>query len=196
METNTNSSSKWIFVIIISVVLVVAVMVSINMAGKKKGVTLPTGQKQDMTAKKTPSTALYFSPNEQTVTKGQTIKVVAYMNTSIESVNGVDLKTIYDPNVFEVIKFTKSTNLGGFAQEIKNEIDNTAGVFKYSAFSFEPSTFLKGANVSLYTLDVKVKTNAPAGMYTFDFDPATAISASKAGQNMFSGSTPQKITVR
>lgn len=198
-ETKVNKpNNTLIFALII--VAVISVMVTMVLISKKsKSVQQPVQDMQPnpemMTEETNGTTSLYFSPTMNDAFAGEVITVNAYMNTGENLVNGVEFKTVFDPNVFEVTKFTKEPTMDALSQEIKNDIDNTAGVFSYSAFGLDKELFLNGSDLFLFTLEVKVKESAPAGVYTFDFDPSTTISASGAGQNVFQKSTPQQITV-
>ena len=196
MEPN-KSNNTLIFALIIAAVI--SVMVSMIIVSKKsKSLEQPVVDLEPSpvtVVATTGTTSLSFSPAVIDAFPGELITVNAYMNTNESLINGVELKTVYDPNVFEVTKFTKKPAMNALAQEIKNDIDNTTGIFSYSAFGLDKELFLNGSNLFLFTLDVKVKESAPAGEYTFDFNPSTIISASGAGKNVFQRSIPQKITV-
>lgn len=180
----------------VAIVAIIVIIVAV-VSGQKKGKTvMPTQEEPKFTVeKKAATTSLYYSPASQNAYPGAIINVGVYMNTESSTVNGVELKTIYDPNVFEILKVTKETAIKGLAQEIKNSIDNTAGAFVYGTFGLDKSLYLSGSDIFLYTLEVKVKETAPAGTYTISFDPSTTISASGAGQNMFKSSTPHTVVV-
>jgi hypothetical protein len=129
------------------------------------------------------ATSVYISPNSITKSPGETVEFAVVMKTNKNKVIGVDIDLNYDPEVIEIQSVSQGSGIFAFDQEIRNNIDNSAGKINYSAFTLNTSNSVGGV---LNVLDITgvVKSTAYPGDYSISFEKTTAAAAVGERQNV------------
>lgn len=142
------------------------------------------GKQTNVEQKAAPATAIYITPGSQTKAAGDSFTFFVNMDTSVNSVTGVDVRLNFDPAVMQVVSIQQGSGITNLNQTITNTYDNTAGKISYAVFTLDSSKAVTGSDIEVLRVNAQLKSNAPAGSSNITFDPATAASASQEGQNV------------
>lgn len=158
------------------------------------GITL-VQRNQDLREGAAPATTLSITPTGQNKNPGDTFTLTVKADTGSNQITGVDLFISFNKSALEVTSVTKGSGIAGFSNVIKNQIDTNQGKILFSAFTLDSSAYATGSNVELLNISGKVLNTTQAGIYSFTFDPTTAIAGSGEGQDVLTGSSQARITV-
>ncbi len=141
-------------------------------------------QRTNVAEKAAPATAMYITPGSQSKSPGSTFTFSVDIDTSTNSVTGVDARLTFNPAVMQITSLTQGAGATNLNQTITNTYDNTAGTISYAIFTLDGTKAIHGSNIEVLKVNAQVASGAAAGSYNIAFDPATAASASQEGQNV------------
>jgi len=150
---------------------------------------------QDISEKAAPATTMYITPASQSQAAGSSFTFSVKVDTSSNAVTGVDVRINFDPKAIQITSLQKGTGALNLDQTIANTFDNTGGNISYAVFTLDGSKAVSGSSIEILRVNATVKTSASAGNYNLSFNPATAASATKEGQNVLISKTPGVLTV-
>lgn len=142
------------------------------------------GQQTNVSQRAAPATAMYISPGSQTKAPGATFSFSVNIDTSTNSVTGVDVRLKYDPAAMQIISLQQGAGVTNLNQTISNTYDNSAGTVNYAIFTLDGSKAVQGSGIEVLKVNAQVTDTAASGSYSLTFDPATAAAASQEGQNV------------
>ncbi len=177
-------NKKVIFSIIVALVLGGGIIAGVYLVSKN----------QDIREKAAPATSLSFNPSTQNLKQGQGLSTSVKMDTGENSVTGIDIEITFNPAVFQISQLSPTSSIAVFTNVITNQIDNTGGKARFSAFTIDKTKAVKG-NVSIITISGTVVAGAPVGAYQISFGPLTNIAATLEGQNVVINKTASTINV-
>ncbi len=179
-EIVSPSKSKKVSPRSFAIVLVILIFLGISVF---LGVYL-LQQRTNVAEKAAPATAMYITPGSQSKAPGSTFTFSVDIDTSTNSVTGVDARLTFNPAVMQITSLTQGAGATNLNQTITNTYDNTAGTISYAIFTLDGTKAIHGSNIEVLKVNAQVASGAAAGSYNIAFDPATAASASQEGQNV------------
>lgn len=148
---------------------------------------------QNINESAAPATKLSFSPTSQEVGFGSGFTEQIVMDSGENKVTGIDIQLTYDSNKIHINEVKPTTGISNFNTVIKNEIDNSAGKLRYTAFTFDRNLAVSG-NLNILTLSGNVVANN-VGSYEISFKPETVIIAVDEGDNVLTNTQSATIKV-
>lgn len=174
IKSRKVNSKSFAIVLVIMVFLGVSVFLGVYLVG----------QQANVSEKAAPATAIYITPGTQSKAPGSSFSFTVNMDTSTNSVTGVDTRLVFNPSVMQIISIQQGAGVTNLNQTIANTYDNATGTLNYAIFTLNGSNAVQGSGIEVLKVNAQVVNGAAAGSYTITFDPATAASASQEGQNV------------
>jgi hypothetical protein len=175
-----------------------SLLVRVNQDMRSGATAIPSPDPLPVSPTLTPSTTdgvlLTMVPGTLTVKPGDTVSLSVMADTRENALAGVDLEITFDPTVVDVQTVTRGSDLGGFTQEVRNEVDNVSGRIIYTAATLDLNDAVKGAAVELLAFEARVLPDAALGKYDLAFAPETTLAGTEA-QKLAMVSLPGNIEV-
>lgn len=158
--------------------------------------TYLVSQNQNIGERAAPTPALYINPSTLSINPNQTFSLDVMVDSPSKHINGVDIKLTFDPSGFEVINIeegSKTSKLDNVVTE-QTTIDNLTGKLSFVAFTTDKTQAIRGAKIKIFS--VHLKSKGSSGVYDFNLDPQSIVTAIDEPSNIISLYSGSKITVR
>lgn len=169
------------------------IVLSLTVLGIIAGVTL-INSPQNINEKAAAETTLLLTPSIQEVNLGKSFTNIVTVDSGENKITGIDLELHFNPTVLKIDEVKPTSELVNFNTVIKNEIDNTNGKIRYTAFTFDKNLAISG-KLGLLTIYGSVPNNVTEGTYNFEFADSSIVIATGEGQNAISSITNAEIKI-
>lgn len=169
------------------------IALSLTILGIIAGVNL-INKPQNINEKAAPATSLLLTPSIQEVNLGKSFTNIVTVDSGENKITGIDLELKFDPTVMKIDEIKPTSELVNFNTIIKNEIDNTNGKIRYTAFTFDKNLAISG-KLGLLTIVGSVPNNGTQGTFKIEFSDTSIIIATGEGQNTITSITNAEVKI-
>jgi len=169
------------------------IALSLTVLGIIAGVTL-INKPQNINEKAAASTSLFLTPNIQEVNLGKSFSTIVTVDPGDNKITGIDLELNFNPSVMHIDEVKPTSELINFNTVIKNEIDNTDGIIRYAAFTFDKNLAISG-KLGLLTITGSIPNNGTQGTFKIEFSDSSIVVATGEGQNVISNISNAEIKI-
>ncbi len=169
------------------------IALSLTILGIIAGVSL-INSPQNINEKAAAATSLYLTPNIQEVNLGTSFTNIVTIDSGENKITGIDLELNFDPSIMHIDEVKPTSELVNFNTVIKNEIDNTDGIIRYTAFTFNKDLAISG-KLGLLTIKGSAPSNGTQGTFKIEFSETSIIIATNEAQNVISSISNAEIKI-
>lgn len=141
-----------------------------------------------------PATSLSIVPESQEVRLNRSFSAQVKMDSGENKVTGIDIEMTFDQNEIHIDGIDATSEITNFNTVLKNEVDNSTGVMRYTAFTFDKSLAISG-NLTLLTIHGTIPADSRQDSYQINFTDSSVIVAVDEGQNVITNATGGTIKI-